>query len=210
MGKISQGILGGFSGKVGNVIGGNWKGIDYMRSRTSQKKDANSIKQQNQRAKFSGCIALANSIMSTIILPIWNKKAIRMTGYNLFVKTNLPVFDTNGAITDYSNLKISVGDLLLPTNLVIKNNGAGNGALLATWSDNSGTGNAAPTDRIRVLVICDGEVVEMQGLTFSRQTEFASFSIPFGSGKIVHVYAFFENESKTNFSINNYTLLTIT
>ena len=33
MGKISQGILGGFSGKVGNVVGGNWKGIDYMRVR---------------------------------------------------------------------------------------------------------------------------------------------------------------------------------
>ena len=32
MGTISKGILGGFSGKVGTVIGGNWKGIDYMRS----------------------------------------------------------------------------------------------------------------------------------------------------------------------------------
>ena len=36
MGKISQGILGGFSGKVGTVIGGNWKGIDYMRSKASK------------------------------------------------------------------------------------------------------------------------------------------------------------------------------
>jgi hypothetical protein len=31
MGIIKQGILGGFSGKVGNVVGGTWKGIDYMR-----------------------------------------------------------------------------------------------------------------------------------------------------------------------------------
>jgi hypothetical protein len=31
MGKINQGILGGFSGKVGNVVGGSWKGIEYMR-----------------------------------------------------------------------------------------------------------------------------------------------------------------------------------
>ena len=30
MGKISQGVLGGFSGKVGNVVGGTWKGIGYM------------------------------------------------------------------------------------------------------------------------------------------------------------------------------------
>jgi len=33
MGKISQGILGGFSGKVGSVVGANWKGINYMRAK---------------------------------------------------------------------------------------------------------------------------------------------------------------------------------
>lgn len=32
MGTFSKGILGGFSGTVGTVIGGNWKGIQYMRS----------------------------------------------------------------------------------------------------------------------------------------------------------------------------------
>ena len=31
MGKIKEGILGGFSGKVGAVIGASWKGIEYMR-----------------------------------------------------------------------------------------------------------------------------------------------------------------------------------
>ena len=31
MGKISQGILGGVSGTVGNVVGGSWKGISYLR-----------------------------------------------------------------------------------------------------------------------------------------------------------------------------------
>ena len=32
MGKIKQGILGGFKGKVGTVIGSSWNGISYMRS----------------------------------------------------------------------------------------------------------------------------------------------------------------------------------
>ncbi len=34
MGTISKGILGGFSGTVGTVIGGSWKGIEYMRSQS--------------------------------------------------------------------------------------------------------------------------------------------------------------------------------
>jgi hypothetical protein len=32
VGKITQGILGAFSGKVGSVVGASWRGIDYMRS----------------------------------------------------------------------------------------------------------------------------------------------------------------------------------
>ena len=31
MGKIKQGILGGFKGKVGTVIGSSWNGIAYMK-----------------------------------------------------------------------------------------------------------------------------------------------------------------------------------
>ena len=31
MGTIKKGILGGFSGKVGTVVGASWKGISYMR-----------------------------------------------------------------------------------------------------------------------------------------------------------------------------------
>lgn len=52
MGTINQGITGGFSGKVGTVVGGNWNGIDYMRSKESGRSDAKSNAQLNQRAKF--------------------------------------------------------------------------------------------------------------------------------------------------------------
>lgn len=53
MGKISQGILGGLSGKVGNVIGGNWKGIDYLRIKPSEVANPRTEGQVNQRNKFT-------------------------------------------------------------------------------------------------------------------------------------------------------------
>ena len=111
MGKISQGILGGVSGTVGNVVGGSWKGISYLRVKADHHNDANTEKQVNQRTKFSACIAFAKSILDTIIRPIWSKKAVKMSGYNLFTKTNLQVFDENGEIPDFSALQISIGDL---------------------------------------------------------------------------------------------------
>ncbi|WP_316801455.1 DUF6266 family protein [Pedobacter frigidisoli] len=35
MTKIKKGILGGLSGKIGPVVGANWKGTDYLRSKPS-------------------------------------------------------------------------------------------------------------------------------------------------------------------------------
>ncbi|MDK2788577.1 MAG: hypothetical protein PWP07_1822, partial [Epulopiscium sp.] len=41
MARIKKGILGGVSGRLGNVIGGSWKGVDYLRSLPSGgRKDA--------------------------------------------------------------------------------------------------------------------------------------------------------------------------
>ena len=39
MGTIKQGILGGFSGKVGTVVGSSWKGISYMRGQAQNVKN---------------------------------------------------------------------------------------------------------------------------------------------------------------------------
>ena len=52
MGKINQGILGGFSGKVGTVVGSTWKSINYMRALAVSVHNPNTVKQQCQRGKF--------------------------------------------------------------------------------------------------------------------------------------------------------------
>ncbi len=52
MGTISQGILGGVSGKVGNVVGGNWKGIDYLRIMPASVANPQTEAQMDQRSKF--------------------------------------------------------------------------------------------------------------------------------------------------------------
>ena len=52
MGKIKQGILGGFKGKVGTVVGSSWNGISYMRGIAQSVRNANTPAQQKQRAFF--------------------------------------------------------------------------------------------------------------------------------------------------------------
>jgi len=56
MATNEQGILGGFSGKVGTVIGGNWNGIDFMRGISGHIANPRTTAQQDQRAKMAAII----------------------------------------------------------------------------------------------------------------------------------------------------------
>ena len=53
MGQIKQGILGGFRGKVGTVIGASWNGIAYMRGIPQSQKDPKTAAQLAHRAFFA-------------------------------------------------------------------------------------------------------------------------------------------------------------
>lgn len=53
MGTINQGILGGFSGKVGPIVGFRWKSKYYIRARAAKVSNPRTPKQQEQRGKFA-------------------------------------------------------------------------------------------------------------------------------------------------------------
>ncbi|MCD6201654.1 MAG: hypothetical protein J7K46_07590 [Bacteroidales bacterium] len=81
MGKISQGILGGFSGKVGNVIGGNWKGIDYMRIKPANVANPQTEGQVDQRTKFYTVLQFLQPLKDFVKIGYKNY-AIKMTEFN--------------------------------------------------------------------------------------------------------------------------------
>lgn len=66
MATIKKGILGGFSGKVGTVIGGNWKGIDYMRSLPKKSSKPATALQNDQRIKFTIAMAFIKPISKLV------------------------------------------------------------------------------------------------------------------------------------------------
>ncbi len=52
MAKIEQGILGGVSGKVGTIVGANFRGVNIIRSKPRKSKKPATDKQLDQRSKF--------------------------------------------------------------------------------------------------------------------------------------------------------------
>ena len=150
MGKIKQGILGGFSGKVGPVIGTSWKGKSVMRAIALSHNDANSEAQQQQRLKFKLLIQFVSRVNSFIELGFCNR-AVGMTAPNAAMHANL-----DDAITgewpnyklDYGKTVVSAGTLDLPYNPTGTLDG---NDIAVSWTDNSNLGNAHADDKVMLL-----------------------------------------------------------
>ena len=153
MGKISQGVLGGFSGKVGNVVGGTWKGIDYMRIKPANVTNPRTEGQVDQRSKFSTVLRFLQP-MTDFLRVGFKLYANKMTQFNAAMSYNL-----NNAITGaYPNFMIDYASALVTRgNLSGAANGAASspsaGDVQITWDDNSGSGSAQATDKALIVLL---------------------------------------------------------
>lgn len=151
MAEISKGILGGFSGKVGTVVGANWRGKNIIRSLPTKKKRTSSELQLMQRAKFK--------LVAQFMAPL-NQLTSKYFGHYQGAKsrTNLAmshhlleaVEEQNGTFSiDYSKVVVSKG--ILPA-VVIGSSVIENNELKLTWISNAGVGLAKPTDKLVAVV----------------------------------------------------------
>ena len=86
MGKIKQGILGGFKGKVGTVIGSSWNGIAYMRGLPQSQKDPKTAAQIAQRDFFREVQDLVGQLSYEQLVFLFPNSAKGMSRRNLLVK----------------------------------------------------------------------------------------------------------------------------
>ena len=86
MGKIKQGILGGFKGKVGTVIGSSWNGIAYMKGLPQSQKDPKTAAQIAHRAFFSEVQDLVSQLTYEQLVFLFPNSAKGMSRRNALVQ----------------------------------------------------------------------------------------------------------------------------
>lgn len=151
MGVIKRGILGGFRGKVANVVGSSWKGIAVMKSLPLSVANPRTPGQVGQRNKFSGVVAIAVQMLANIIKPNWDRFAQQESGYNAFIKKNISNFSSNGVYNPA--LLLTSSGALVGVSLNAGILSANTSQFIGTLNMNIGIGNALPTDTIQLVVI---------------------------------------------------------
>jgi len=142
-----KGALGSFSGKLGNVVGSNWRSIDYMRSLPRPSKKAATPEQIAQRAKFTLAVDFLNPLRDFINMGYNDPQQRKMTGFNQATGHLLTKIEGQ-----YPNLSIPYNEVILskgslkPVPLsVIKNM---DGDLEITWDPSVNPLSSEPDDLV--------------------------------------------------------------
>ena len=114
MAKTEYGILDGFVGKVGTVVGYKWNGKACMRAYVRYVKNPRTELQVAHREMFKQEVQLAAKMHWAVGITLRDlAREAGMTAYNLFVKANQRAFGfADGRLqVDFSALRLSFGDV---------------------------------------------------------------------------------------------------
>ena len=210
MAKLLQGLLGGIKGKIGNMVGSSWKGIPVIKTKALSVANPRTAGQVSQRSKMSGIVAVASLLLSTIIKPLWDRFASKMSGYNAFVAANIACF-TDGVLTDFANFIISSGKMAI-TELTPSITHAAQKNVDIVWNDDSGTGYFLSTDLFYGVAYCP-ELEEYAVLSGAANRALMADTFSFESNLVagyhVYIYGAFKRADGTVVSNTSYNAITI-
>jgi hypothetical protein len=200
VGKIKTGILGGFQGKVGTVIGSTWRGESIMRALPKTAAKAPTESQRIQRLKFKAVSEFLNPLRTTLSTYFGNDTGVK-SKYNMATSyhiTNAVEITEQGTQILYPRVLVAKGTLFGFQNLTTTPSET---VITLNWEDNTVFGNAKAEDTVNVVCYIEEvntfyvfeSIANRDGLT-------ASVTLPQNFlGYNVEVYAFlYDKVSKTS------------
>ena len=162
MGIINQGILGGFSGKVGPIVGFRWKSNYYIRARAAKVSNPRTPKQQEQRGKFATAFSFLKAIKPFIRIG-YKELTQDKSAFNSAMSYTLKRAVTGSGKEikiDFDRALVSMGTLMPVFEGTATQDG---NKMHFNWQDNSGTGNAEDTDIAMLLIYNKDEETAVYG-----------------------------------------------
>lgn len=187
---IKRGILGGFSNKIGNIVGTSWKGIAIMKSLPLSVANPRTAGQVTQRGLFGYASQFASFFLSTMVKPLWDRFAQQESGFNAFVKANINALN-GGSGQSWADVVFSKGKLDQDSGISIVIDASAD-TIVVTRTSVAGTGLALSTDKI-YMAFTDDAAVELgarqtvtRGIAGAQTDTYTGIS--FTAGTTVFVY----------------------
>lgn len=206
MGTYNKGILGAFSGKVGPVVGASWRGKEVMRSLPKKSGKAATETQLLQRLRFSTVISFLNPLYP-ILSRYYGGNAGEKTRLNQAMSYHMKeatVYNDPVYNMIYTKVQISKGDLIGIQAGTVASTVAN--TVTFSWTDNSGQGEAVPTDKLVVAIYEPTSKTVVYSLAVAdRNIGTGAIIVPaFFSGLPVEVWGTFASVSDKKYATSVY------
>ena len=192
MAKIYQGINGPFFGKVGNVVGYQWKRLHCVRSLPESVRYPNAARQQQERDWFISMVRFAAQARPALLHGFKTKALARnMTEGNYFVTRNKQHFHLapEGIDIDYPQLSLAEGpaaDVIFHTPIFREHE-----TVSVDFDRNTLFSRASGDDMVYLYLYSVDLARGYMAAPVARKAKNISIQLPADwSGTIIHIYGF--------------------
>ena len=186
MAKLHQGILGGFSGTVGTVIGYRRNNQWFMRAKPRFVANPRTEAQQAHRRQFGDMVSLASKLLPALKVGMRHYAPQHaMTAGNAFVHLN---WVKEGAIS-LKDMRLSVGPVPMVTFTEIT---VEDGILTLKWDKNLHHHGAKNEDTIKIFAYSEEQGLTQCVATAERRTRRLSTLLP-DAFRNAHLWALIED-----------------
>ena len=204
MAKQTDGINGGYRGRVGAVVGYMWRGQWCVRTRPAAFHDAKSERQLAQRELFKASVAFAGSVKSVLRTGLHVPAlAAHKTECNYFIMINKRclVWDDEGLHVDYPNLRVSEGPVA-PVAFGAPQR-VDECTMVVPFEKNPEHRRADANDKVYIAAFCAETGEAELSIPVYRRTRQVTVVLPTNwAGKEVHLYGFVQdNAGRTSESL---------
>lgn len=204
MARVTEGSRSGLSGKADGMVYSNVNGQTIVRKAPRFKKDSFTpgmlLNQQRFREVNSFCARFKDSV----IPQIWNGMDKRMSGYALFLKTNMPAFGRDGTLEDVKRIRLSMGNLSFPQGFEARRSETENNRIEVSWPKELHVGGVHLKDELMLISAASGEYSDIMDTGILRGQLGGSFELPvltmLPTSSPMHLYLFFGSKDHRDYS----------
>ncbi|WP_310992296.1 DUF6266 family protein [Aequorivita marina] len=206
MGTFQKGILGGFRGKVGSVVGVRWRDKYVMRSLPETKDRPPTEEQRKVRERFSLVARFLNP-MKPIVDKYFGKKQGDKSPFNLATSYHIrqAVLEVGpDFVMDYQKVLISKGDLSGLQSPVLTAPAAN--TMQLDYVDNTGQGFAKADDQL-LVVLYAADLHEYQLFTPAGMRDETVVNLPlppYWTGQAINAWATFVDAEEKQVATSSY------
>jgi hypothetical protein len=204
MARITGGIGKYVSGKLESVVFVQREGMTYIRKLPEYTKNSWTPRQKLHRERFRLVNVFCRQHQMRIIIPIWNHVPGKGSGYNRFLKANMPAFGLDGQLADRAMLHFSDGILPLPFHFMVEMVMDENDKINVTWENDTLNNSKYEQDELMMVPAYTNGFGEPVNTGCRRKAAKVVIALPAGPSKVEAVYLFFASNDRKRYSPDRY------